>query len=84
MRFVEIEFLLKDSPEILTIHEAAALTRSSESYLRHLIQTDRLPCFKVGRNYRVIKWDVVQCFVEKPVPSIPVEHPKPVFKRLVK
>lgn len=84
MKFVDIGFLLKDSPEILTIHEAAALTRASESYLHHLIQTDRLPCFRVGRNYRVLKWDVIQCFEEYPSSSVPAEPPKTVIKRFDK
>lgn len=44
-----------DQAEVLRLHEAAEFVRVSEKTLRHLAREGRIPCQKVGREWRFLK-----------------------------
>ena len=41
--------------EYLTLHEAAALLKVSERTLWELAKDSKIPCFRVGKQYRFIR-----------------------------
>lgn len=79
MKCADIQSLLKNSPDVLTVSEVASLIRSSESYLCRLIREDQLPGFRVGFRYRVFKSDVIRCLeaLSTGAPSLPAESIRP-------
>ena len=84
MKCADIQFLLRNSPDVLTAGEVASLIRSSESYVCRLIRDDRLPGFRVGFHYRVLKLDVIRCLeaLSTGVPPLPSEQIRPPPGRL--
>ena len=65
MKFADLHSLFEASPEVLTPGEVSRLIRASESHLYRLIAEGRLPCFRIGAHYRILKRDVVQCLEEE-------------------
>lgn len=61
MKYADIRHLFKDCREVLTVRETAQTVRCSEGHILRLIHTDALPCFQVGRQFRVLKRDVIMC-----------------------
>ena len=45
--------------ELLTTHELATMLRVSKKTVFELIVRDRLPCRKVGREYRFVRQAIV-------------------------
>ena len=61
MKQAKICHLFDECHEVMTVREVALAVRCSESHLLDLIHRDELPCFRIGRGYRVLKSDVVGC-----------------------
>ena len=64
MKFAKIDSLFGEHKEVLTIQEIAAKLRCSDKYIISLIKQDMLPCFIVGRHYRVLREDLFRYFYE--------------------
>lgn len=71
MKAAEISHLFEKYGEVMTAGEVAATIRASESHIYDLIGSGDLPCFCIGRQYRVLKSDVITC-LKKSVPPIPL------------
>ena len=54
--------LFSSYPEVLTVSETAKAVRCSAGFIYGLLRSDRLPCYRVGRTYRIRKNDAVICF----------------------
>ena len=65
MKFADLHSLFEAPPGVLTPGEVSRLIRASESYLYRLIAEERLPCFRIGVHYRILKRDVVRCLEEE-------------------
>lgn len=65
MKLAIIKTLFADQKKVVTVKEVAEAVRCSESYVLELIHSDLLPCFMVGRHYRMILTDVLNCFLQK-------------------
>lgn len=69
MKHADINHLFSHNTRVLTVNEVSIAVRCSPSHILDLIHSDELPCFHVGRQYRVLKSDVISCFTtetEKP------------------
>ena len=64
MKYAQIEKLFKDCCDVLTVKEIAQTIRCSESHVLRMIHSDELPCFCVGKQFRLLKADVVACFAK--------------------
>ena len=62
MKYTQIGTLFEDCFEVLTIKEIAQIIRCSESHVLRMIHNDELPCFCIGKQYRVLKSDITACF----------------------
>lgn len=62
MKHASIDRLFSHNTEVLTINEVSIAVRCSPSHILELIHRDELPCFHIGRQYRVLKSDAVRCF----------------------
>ena len=62
MKHANIEHLFKERHEVLTVREIAQTIRCSEKHILRMIYADELPCFRIGRQYRVLKPDILACF----------------------
>jgi len=72
MKAAEISYLFDKYGEVMTAGEVAATIRASESHVYDLISEGDLPCFCIGRQYRVLKRDVIDC-LKKSLPPIPLD-----------
>lgn len=61
MKYADISHLFKERHEVLTVREFAQTVRCSESHILRMIHGDELPCFQVGRQFRILKRDIVAC-----------------------
>lgn len=55
---------MAEEKEIMTIRQVAEYLRISEVTTYRLVQNDKIPAFKVGRNWRVRKEDLND-FIDK-------------------
>jgi len=62
MKSANISHLFEKRHDVMTVREIAQTIRCSESHILDLIHSDKLPCFSVGRQFRVLKSDVLTCF----------------------
>lgn len=72
MKPADISYLFDKFGEVLTCSEVATTIRSSESHIYDLIAEGELPCYCVGRQYRVLKRDVLNC-LRRSVPPLPLD-----------
>ena len=61
MKHANICHLFNGHHEVMTVREVAQAVRCSESHILDMIHKDELPCFRIGRYYRVLKPDVLDC-----------------------
>ncbi len=61
MKCSDLETLFKPFPDVMTPKEISIAIRASESHIYRLIVQERLPCFCVGRHYRIMKQDMIRC-----------------------
>lgn len=66
MKYADISHLFKESHEVLTVREIAQTVRCSENHILRMIHGDELPCFQIGRQFRILKRDIIAC-VKKPL-----------------
>lgn len=58
------ENVKESSDEIMTISEVAEFLKISEITTYKLVQEGKIPAFKVGRHWRIVKNDLTE-FIEK-------------------
>ena len=68
MKCADLHPLFAASPQVMTPGEVAVILRASESHLYRLIGRDRLPCFRVGSHYRLLREDVIRCLERETCP----------------
>lgn len=68
MKPANMDYLFEPFGEVMTPDEVCKTIRASVSYVHGLIERGDLPCFRVGRQYRVLKRDVLHC-LKNPVPT---------------
>lgn len=66
MKTANLDYLFNQFGEVLTVKEVASTIRASESHVLRMIHSDELPCFQVGRHYRILKPDAVACLRKSP------------------
>jgi excisionase family DNA binding protein len=66
--------------EVLTVEEAAAFLRVSETVIKEEIQTGALPAFKVGSELRILRKDFEQFIRSKMVPRAKTKPGGPIAK----
>jgi len=55
----EVDYLFEKFGEVLTPTEVATTIRASDSFIHSIINDGKLPCYRVGVHFRVLKPDVV-------------------------
>lgn len=55
----EVDYLFEKFGEVLTPTEVATTIRASDSFVCSLINSGKLPCYRVGVHFRVLKPDIV-------------------------
>lgn len=72
MKAAEVSCLFEKFGEVVTVNEVATTIRSSESHIYDLIAEGALPAYCVGRQYRLLKTDVIAC-LKRSVPPVPLD-----------
>jgi len=54
------ETIIMDSPEIMTIKQAAAYLQLHYQTVREKVNTGEIPAVKVGRVWRIMKKDLIE------------------------
>lgn len=62
MKAAELDSLFARYGEVMTPFEIATTVRCSDSHIYELLTRGDLPCFCVGRHYRILKTDAISCF----------------------
>lgn len=56
--------LFENCGDVMTVKEVAATIKCSESFILDMIHDDILPCFTIGKHYRVLQSDVIKLLAE--------------------
>jgi len=72
MKAAELEKLFARFGEVMIPSEVATTIRCSDSHVYELIYRGDLPCFCIGRHYRLLKTDVIACLYCM-IPPIPLD-----------
>jgi len=64
MKFARIDTLFDEHKAVLTVKEIADRLHCSDNYIISLIHKDLLPCFIVGRHYRILREDLLKYFFD--------------------
>ena len=59
MKNADISHLFKERHDVMTVREIAQTIRCSEKHILRMIHNDELPCFQIGKQYRVLKPDII-------------------------
>ena len=60
-KYANLDLLFEKHNEVMTVRELAQTLRCSDSHILDVIHSGELPCFRIGRHYRVCKKDVLVC-----------------------
>lgn len=72
MKAAELDSLFARYGEVMTPFEIATTVRCSDSHIYELLCRGDLPCFCVGRHYRILKTDAIS-FFRRLVPPMPLD-----------
>ena len=74
MKVANITPLFQSYPDVMTVSEVAKTVRCSDSYILDLLHKDVIACFLVGRQYRLLKADVIAYMQDLERRRLPGKH----------